>query len=59
MSIMQPPALPTRERHTPVTDPLLIAEIRAAERILGKQAVTHEEILQLRLEGRLTAPPSQ
>jgi hypothetical protein len=54
MSLMRPPAPPTRDRHTPVNDPFLMAEIRTAERILGKDVVTHEELTRLRLEGRLT-----
>jgi hypothetical protein len=53
-SIMRPLPRPTREANRPVRDPVLLAKIRAARRILGQDYVSDEDILRLDREGKLT-----
>jgi hypothetical protein len=50
-SIMRPPDLPTRERNQPVTDPLLAAKILEAQRILGQEYVSQEDLWRLERTG--------
>ena len=55
LSVMRPTDLPTRDHHIPVTDGKLAAKIVAAQRILGQQYVTDEDIWRLEREGKLDA----
>jgi hypothetical protein len=57
LTIMSPPPAPTREQSTPVTDPGLLARIRAARDLLGKAYVSEEEIAILEREGRFADLP--
>jgi len=50
-SIMVPPAPPTRETGTPVTDRLLTQKILRARERLGKQFVNDEDLIKLEHEG--------
>ncbi|HEX5061648.1 MAG TPA: hypothetical protein VFV99_19915 [Kofleriaceae bacterium] len=52
-SVMRPTELPTREKHVQVADVQLMAKIIAAQKILGKQYVTDEDIWRLEREGKL------
>jgi hypothetical protein len=52
-SVMRPTDLPTPERSTPVSDPLLMGKILQAQEILGKQYVTDEDIWRLEREGKI------
>jgi hypothetical protein len=56
-SVMRPPEPPTRDKHRPVDDPVLVSKIQAARRILGKEWVTDQDIWQLEREGRLASRP--
>lgn len=49
--IMTPTALPTKDRHIPVRDPLLEAKIKRAREILDKRYVTDEDIWALERDG--------
>lgn len=55
LTIMRPQQPPTRENHVPVTDPELIPKIVAAQKLLGKEIVSQEDIYLLERDGRLTA----
>jgi len=52
-SVMRPTELPTRDKHTQVADVQLMAKIMAAQKILGKQYVSDEDIWRLEREGKL------
>ena len=52
-SVMRPMAAPTPEKHTPVSDPLLVAKIVATQKILGQKYVSQEDIWRLEREGKL------
>jgi hypothetical protein len=51
-SVMRPPAPPTREKHVPVTDPVLISKIKRAQELLKQQFVTEEDLIRLEAEGK-------
>ncbi|MBI5482690.1 MAG: PKD domain-containing protein [Deltaproteobacteria bacterium] len=51
-SVMMPTKLPTKDDHEPVTDPMLVARIVAAQRILGKQMISDYDLQRLEAEGR-------
>jgi hypothetical protein len=53
-AIMRPPPPPTKERHTPVIDPVLKAKILRARELLARQFVTDEDIWRLEREGLMT-----
>jgi hypothetical protein len=52
-SIMRPPPVPTKENSTPIDDPQLVAQVRSAQRILGKPTVSDGDLAKLRAEGRI------
>jgi hypothetical protein len=52
-SVLMPSPTPTKDRHVPVTDETLLAKIRAARKILGKDTVSDEDIWRLEWEGKL------
>lgn len=56
-SVMRPTDLPTKERHTPVSDPALTARIKRARELLGKEYVTDEDILTLERMGEFEDLP--
>ncbi|MBI5482442.1 MAG: PKD domain-containing protein [Deltaproteobacteria bacterium] len=51
-SVMMPPRAPTAERNIPETDPVKVAKILEAQRILGKELVTDEDLWRLEREGQ-------
>jgi hypothetical protein len=51
-SVMRPPEPPTKEKHLPVTDPLLIAKIKRAQQLLKQQFVTGDDLDRLESEGK-------
>jgi hypothetical protein len=53
-SVMRPTEPPTREKHTPVNDPQLMAKIVTAQKLLGRPFVTDEDLWRLEREGRLS-----
>jgi hypothetical protein len=51
-SVMKPPASPTKERHDPITDPVLLAKVRIAREVLRREFVTDEDIGALERAGQ-------
>jgi hypothetical protein len=52
-AVMRPPANPTKDRNDGlVRDPMLQAKILAARKILGKEFVSEEDLIQLERQGR-------
>jgi hypothetical protein len=51
-SVMRPPALPSRERHEPISDPLLVAKVKMAREVLHREYVTDEDIWALERAGQ-------
>jgi len=51
-SVMKPPALPSKERHEPISDPVLLAKVRMAREVLQREYVTDEDLRALEREGR-------
>jgi hypothetical protein len=62
-SVMKPPALPSKERHDPISDPVLLAKVKMAREILHREYVTDEDIGRLERAGHFehlfgeTGPP--
>jgi adenine-specific DNA methylase len=60
---MKPPALPSKERHDPISDPVLLAKVKMAREILHRDYVTDEDIGRLERAGHFehlfgeTRPP--
>ncbi len=52
-SLMRPPPPPTKDSHTPVDDPAMLAKIMRAREILRQEYVTDEDIWRLEREGKL------
>jgi hypothetical protein len=53
LTMLRPPARPTRENSTPIADPALAAKIRKAMAILGQDTVSQEDLWRLEREGQL------
>jgi hypothetical protein len=51
-SVMRPPALPSKERHEPISDPLLVAKVKMAREVLHREYVTDEDIWALERAGQ-------
>jgi hypothetical protein len=51
-SVMKPPALPTKERHEPISDPLLLAKVKMAREVLHKEYVTDDDLGKLERAGQ-------
>jgi hypothetical protein len=51
-SIMRPPPKVTKENSRPITDPVLLAKVKKAREILGKDVVNDEDIWRLEREGQ-------
>ena len=51
-SVMKPPALPTKERHDPISDPVLLAKVKIAREVLRREFVTDEDIWALERAGQ-------
>jgi hypothetical protein len=52
-SLMRPPPPPSKDSHTPVDDPQLVAKIKRARELLHQEFVTDEDIWRLEREGKL------
>jgi hypothetical protein len=51
-SVMKPPALPTKDRHDPIADPVLLAKVKIARAVLHRDYVTDEDLWSLERAGR-------
>jgi hypothetical protein len=51
-SVMQPPPRPTKERHQPITDPMLVAKVKIAREVLQREYVTDEDLWALERAGK-------
>jgi hypothetical protein len=61
-SVMLPPAKPTADASTPITDPLLTKKIILARQVLGKDVVNDEDLWSLERQGAfasLTVSPDE
>jgi hypothetical protein len=54
-SVMRPPALPNKERHEPISDPILLAKVKMARAVLHRDFVTDEDIWTLERAGKFDA----
>jgi hypothetical protein len=51
-SVMKPPPLPTKERHAPISDPVLLAKVKMARTLLHREFVTDQDIWALERAGQ-------
>ncbi|HMI85463.1 MAG TPA: hypothetical protein VK550_15310 [Polyangiaceae bacterium] len=51
-SVMKPPALPSKERHDAISDPVLLAKVKIAREVLHRDYVTDEDIWRLERAGQ-------
>lgn len=51
ITLMRPPDNPTKDNSNPVLDPVLLAKVKEARRILNQEYVTDEDIWRLEKEG--------
>jgi len=51
-SVMKPPPLPSKERHDPISDPVLLAKVKMAREMLHRDYVTDEDIGALERAGK-------
>jgi hypothetical protein len=51
-SVMKPPTLPSKERHDPISDPVLLAKVKMAREVLHRDFVTDEDIWMLERAGQ-------
>jgi hypothetical protein len=51
-SVMKPPPLPTREKHGPIADPVLLAKVKMAREVLQREFVTDDDLEILEHAGR-------
>ena len=51
-SVMRPPPLPSKARHEPISDPLLVAKVKMAREVLHRDYVTDEDIWTLERAGQ-------
>jgi hypothetical protein len=50
-SVMRPPALPSKEKHQPISDPTLVAKVKIAREVLHREYVTDEDLWALERAG--------
>ena len=51
-SVMRPPALPSKEKHEPISDPVFVAKVKMAREVLHREYVTDEDIWALERAGQ-------
>jgi len=51
-SVMRPPALPSKEKHEPISDPVFAAKVKMAREVLHREYVTDEDIGALERAGQ-------
>ena len=51
-SVMRPPALPSQDRHEPISDPVLLARVKLAREVLHRDYVTDEDLWTLERAGK-------
>jgi hypothetical protein len=51
-SVMKPPTLPSKARHEPISDPVLVAKVKMAREVLHREYVTDEDIWALERAGQ-------
>jgi hypothetical protein len=51
-SVMKPPPLPTKDRHEPIADPVLLAKVKLARTLLHREFVTDQDLSTLERAGQ-------